>query len=78
MLRDEECFYKKVSDTDTNPARAEPPPIPLVKENSTGESDWDYVKLNLHKDPTYSTSDLYDFRMSLFDHGEPEEFLLFV
>ena len=23
-------------------------------------------------------SDLYDFNMSFFDHGEPEEFLLFI
>ena len=28
--------------------------------------------------PTSSTSDLYEFKMSLFDHGEPEEFLLFI
>ena len=25
-----------------------------------------------------STSDLYEFKMSLFDYGNPEEFLLFV
>ena len=25
-----------------------------------------------------STSDPYEFNMSLFDHGEPEEFLLFI
>ena len=25
-----------------------------------------------------STSDLYEFKMSLFDNGEPEEFLLFM
>ena len=25
-----------------------------------------------------STSDLYDFKMSFFDHGDPEEFLLIV
>ena len=30
------------------------------------------------RDYTSSTLDLYEFRMSLFDHGNPEEFLLFV
>ena len=25
-----------------------------------------------------STSDLYEFKMSLFDHGQPEEFLFFI
>ena len=44
----------------------------------TGNSDGDYVKLKLRRDPTSSTSDLYEFMMSLFDHCEPEEFLLFV
>ena len=43
-----------------------------------GKSDKDFVKLKLCKDPTSSTSDLYEFNMSLFDNGEPEEFLLFV
>ena len=28
--------------------------------------------------PTSSTADLYQFKMSLFRHGDPEEFLLFV
>ena len=32
----------------------------------------------MRKYPTSSTSDLYDFKMSLFDNGNPEEFLLFV
>ena len=29
-------------------------------------------------DPTSATSDLYEFKMALFDNKEPEEFLLFV
>ena len=44
----------------------------------TVNSDGDYVKLKLRRDPTSSILDLYEFMMSLFDHGEPEEFLLFV
>ena len=61
---------KKVRGVETNPSFVEPPPIPFIKETSTGKSDGDYVKLNLRIDTTSSMSDLYEFRMSLFDHGE--------
>ena len=63
---------------DTNPAYVEPHTIPLFKEKSAGKSDGDHFKLKLRRDPTSSTSDLYEFKMFLFDHGETEEFLLFV
>ena len=56
----------------------EPPPIPLIKEKHNGKSDKYFVKLKLLRDPTLSTSDLYEFKMSLFDNGKPEEFLLSV
>ena len=62
----------------SNLAHVDPPPNRLFREMSTGNSDGDCVKLNLRRDPTSRTSDLYEFRMSLVDHGEPEEFLLFV
>ena len=63
---------------DTNPAHVDTPPIPLVMEMSTGKSYGDYVKLKLCRDPTSSTSDLYEFRIYLFYHGDTEEFILFV
>ena len=44
-----------------------------MKEITTGKSDGDYDKLKLRRDPTSSTLDLYEFRMSLFDHGDPDE-----
>ena len=44
----------------------------------TGKSYGDYVKLKLSRDPTSSTSEIYEFWMSLFDHGETKEFLLFL
>ena len=52
--------------------------IPLIKENHDGKSDKDFVKIKQSRDPMSPTSDLYEFKMSLFDNGEPEEFLLFV
>ena len=42
-----------------------------------GKSDEDYVKLKMRRDPTSITSYLNEFRMSLFDHVNPEEFLFF-
>ena len=71
-------MHKKGWGKDTNPSHVEPPPIPLIKETSTGKSDKDYFKLKLRSYPMSITSDLYEFIMSLFDHENPEEFLLFV
>ena len=70
--------HKKGWGMETNPDHLEPPPIPLIKQIYTGKLGLDYVKINLLRDPTSITSDLYVFRMSLFDHGDPEEFLLFI
>ena len=47
----------------------EPPPIPLIQETYGGKSEKDIVKLKLDRDPMLSTSELYDFKMSLFDNG---------
>ena len=51
-----------------------PPLIPLNKEKHDGKSDKDSVKLELHINSTPSTSDLYEFKISLFDNGKPEDF----
>ena len=50
----------------------EPPLIPLIKVTYDGKSEKYFVKLKLRKYPTSSTSDLYEFRMSLFDNGRQE------
>ena len=55
-----------------------PPPIPLIPETHDGKLDKYSVKLKLRRDPTSSTTELYEFKMSLSDNGEPEEFLFFV
>ena len=36
------------------------------------------VKMKLHRDPTSEKSDLFEFKMDLFDNINPEDFLLFV
>ena len=43
---------------DTNLVHVYPPPIPIIKETSTGKSDGDYVKLKQHIDTKSSTSDV--------------------
>ena len=52
----------------------EPPPITLFKEKYDGKSDKYFVKQKLPRYPTLTTLDLYEFKMSLFDNGKPEEF----
>ena len=71
-------LHKKGWGEETNLAHVEPPPIPLVKETSTSKLDGDQYKLKLRRYPTYSTSDLYEFRISLSEHGKPGEFLFFL
>ena len=53
-----------------------PPPIPLIIGKYDGKSEKYFVGLKLRRDPTSSTSDLYDFNMSLFDNGDPEDFFV--
>ena len=48
-------FHQKGWGEDTNPD----PPIPLVKETSTGKPYGNYVKLKLRRDPMYNTSEIY-------------------
>ena len=50
--------------------------IPLIKEMCNCKSDEDLVKLKLRRYPKSSTSDIYEFKMTLFDHSDPEEFML--
>ena len=56
-------------------AHVEPPPILPINSKSNGKSDKYIVKLRLCRDPTSGTSDLYEFKMSLFDNGDPEDYL---
>ena len=56
----------------------ETPAIPLIQETCDGKSDKYFVKLKLRRDHISSTSELYYFKMSLFEKGDPGEFLLLV
>ena len=56
----------------------EPPPTPLIKSKHGDKSDKDFVKLKLCRYLISAKSDLYEFKMALFDNGDMEEFFLFV
>ena len=56
----------------------DPPLIPFIKIKKDEKLDKDCVKIKLHGYPTSEKSDLYVFKMCLFDNGNPEEFLLFI
>ena len=49
-----------------------PPPTPLIKIEHNDKLDKDFVKLKLCRDPTSEKSDLYEFKMDLFNLDKPE------
>ena len=70
--------HKKIWNLGMTQVHVEHMTIPLIKGKFDDKKDNYFVKLKLCRDPTSRTSDLYEFNMSLFDNGDPEEFLLFV
>ena len=56
----------------------ETPVIPLIKSNNDTKAEKDCVKIKLYKDPTLEKLNTSEFKITLFDNGKPEEFLLFV
>ena len=54
------------------------PPIPVIKSNSNKKLDKYCVKNKLLRYPMSEKSYLYEFKMALFDNGDPEELLLFI
>ena len=56
----------------------EPPTTPLIKLNHNDKLDKDFVKLKMRRDPASEKPDRYEFKMALFENGNPEWFFLFV
>ena len=54
------------------------PPMTLIKIKNDEKSDKDCVKIKFCRVPTSQKSDLYEFKMTLFDNGDPEELLLLI
>ena len=53
------------------------PPIPIIKIKNDAKPEKVTVKIKLCRDTTSEKSDLYEFKMALFESGKPEELLLF-
>ena len=51
----------------------EPTHIALIKINNNEKLGKDCVKNKLRRDPTSEKSDLYEFKMALFENGKTEE-----
>ena len=67
-------YHKNIWNLGVTQVCVEPPPIPLVKVKYDGKSDKDFVKLKLCRDLTSSTLNPYEFKMSLFENGNSEDF----
>ena len=50
----------------------------MIESKNNTKSDKYCVKIKLCRDSTSEKSDLYEFKMALFENGETEEFLFFV
>ena len=70
--------HKKIWRTTAIQIHMDPPLILLIKINYDTKAEKDCVKIKLCKDPTLENPDMYEFKISLFDNGKLEEFLLFV
>ena len=55
----------------------EPPPIPIINIKHDNKSDKDILKLKKFRDLTSEKLDLYEFKMTLIENGDPEGVLLF-
>ena len=64
-------FHKKKWNTGVVQVHVEPPLTPLIKSKPDVKSDKDFVKLKLRRDMTSRKSDLYEFKIALFENGEP-------
>ena len=48
---------------------AETPPITFIQDNNNDKLDKSFVKIKLRRDLTSENSDLYEFKMALFDNS---------
>ena len=71
-------LHKKKCNTVTVQVHMEPHPIPLIKSNNNDKWYNFFVKTKLCRNSTSKKSDLYRFKMALFDNVNLEEFLFFI
>ena len=64
-------FHKKKWNSGTVQVHVDPHPVPLIKINNNDKSDKYFVKIKLHRDPASEKSELYEFKIAMFDNGKP-------
>ena len=77
-IYDEMFSHKKKWNVGIVQVHVDPPSIKRIKSNNDEKPDNYCIKIKFHRDPTSQKSDPYEFKMALFDNGEPEEFLMFI
>ena len=69
--------HKNRQNAGTEQVHVDSTPIPPIKRNNDDKLDEDFFKIKLSRDPKSEKLDLFEFKMELFDKGDPEEFLFF-
>ena len=75
-LAAKQVSHKNKWNTGTVQVHVGPPLIPLIKSKNDNKLDRYYDKIKFRRDKTSENSYPYEFKMTLFDNGKPEEFLL--
>ena len=66
-------WHKKKCSTGVVKLHVEPPPTSLIKSKHDDKLNKDFENIGLRKDPTSEKLDLHEFKIALFDNGDPEE-----
>ena len=61
--------HKKIWRTGAVQINVDPPPIPRIKIKNDMKAEKYCVKIKLRRDNTSEKSDLYEFKMALFNNG---------
>ena len=70
--------HNKNCNQGTVKAHVETTPIPIIKRKNDEKLDKDAVKIKFRRHLTSKNPGLNEFKISLFDNDNPEEFLLFI
>ena len=65
---------KKKCNTGEVQLHLDTPPIPLIKMKYNDNSDKDFAKIKLSRDPMSANPYLYEFKIFLFDNDNPGDF----
>ena len=71
-------FHKKNYNAWAVKVHMETAPIPNIEGKNDEKLDTDFVKIKLRRDMMSENLHFYEFKMALFDNGDPEELFLFI